>query len=379
MTSPLKGVRILDFSRVLAGPYATMYLADLGADVVKVERPEVGDDTRSFGPPFSQGVSTYFLSINRGKRSVVLDLKTDAGRETALDLATKADVVIENFRPGVMQKLGLGYDAMRVLNPALVYCSISGFGRDVPRAGYDLVIQGMGGIPSITGEVSGLPVKCGASIADLVTGLNAVQGILAALYRRSMTGEGGLVDVPMIDGQAALLTYHASGLLNAGVEPKRLGNHHPSIHPYGSYQASDGFLNVAIGNEKLFKAFASSLGHDEWVVDERFSNNAVRVANRVHLDPLIERALAGDTVANWCRRLAATGVPAGPINSVAQAVAEVDLVEHRHPSGEGWVKSTPLPYRIDDCPRASPLPPPKLGQHTEEVLLDWLEDEDSAN
>ena len=199
MTAPLTGIKVLDFSRVLAGPFATMHLADLGAEVVKVERPDTGDDTRAFGPPFSQGISTYFLSINRGKRSITLDLKSDDGRRTARELAQKADVVIENFRPGVMERLGLGPEVLRSTNPGLIYCSISGFGRGVDRAGYDLVIQGMGGVPSITGDPDGSPMKCGASIADLVTGLYAVQGILAALQRRNRTGEWALVDVPMID------------------------------------------------------------------------------------------------------------------------------------------------------------------------------------
>jgi crotonobetainyl-CoA:carnitine CoA-transferase CaiB-like acyl-CoA transferase len=373
MTSPLDGVRVLDFSRVLAGPYATMYLADLGADVVKVERPGSGDDTRTFGPPFSQGVSTYFLSVNRGKRSIELDLKSEAGRAQAMELSAQADVVIENFRPGVMERLGLGPDVLRSKNPKLIYCSISGFGRNVPRAGYDLVIQGMGGIPSITGGPDGVPAKCGASIADLVTGLNAVQGILAALYRRERTGEGGLVDVPMIDGQAALLTYHASGLLNAGSVPGRLGNHHPSIHPYGSYSADDGFLNIAVGNDRLFIAFAGALGHPEWAADTRFVKNADRVANRLILDELIAGVLKGKTVQQWCETLDAAGVPAGPINTVAQALEQVDLVEHDHPGGEGKVKTVPLPYRLDGAGRAAALPPPRLGAHTEEVLQEWLE------
>jgi crotonobetainyl-CoA:carnitine CoA-transferase CaiB-like acyl-CoA transferase len=350
-----------------------MYLADLGADVVKIERPGTGDDTRSFGPPFSQGISTYFLSINRGKRSVVLDLKDPSGRETALALADQADVVIENFRPGVMDRLGLGPSVMRKRNPKLVYCSISGFGREVERAGYDLVIQGMGGIPSITGEVSGGPIKCGASIADLVTGLNAVQGILAALFRRGNTGEGGLVDVPMLDGQVALLTYHASSLLNADVPPQRLGNHHPSIHPYGTYRAKDGYINIAVGNDKLFRAFAVAIGKPVWNADDRFETNASRVAHRSELDAMMDTVLAEGSVDEWCEALGKAGVPAGPINSVAAAVAEVDLVEHAHPGGQGVVRTTPLPYRLDDAPRASTLAPPSLGQHTDEVLKEWLD------
>lgn len=375
MTAPLEGLRVLDFSRVLAGPFATMHLADLGAEIVKVERPGTGDDTRAFGPPFSHGVSTYFLSINRGKRSISLDLKTDEGRATARALAEKADVVIENFRPGVMERLGLGPDVLRASNPRLVYCSISGFGRGVDRAGYDLVIQGMGGIPSISGEPDGAPMKCGASIADLVTGLYAVQGILAALQRRTRTGQGGLVDVPMIDGQVAMLTYHASGLLNAGVEPRRLGNHHPSIHPYGTYQASDGHLNIAVGNDRLFVAFAKAMGHPEWSDDPRFAKNADRVAHRPDLDPQINTVLSSATVSEWCDILQEAGVPAGPINTVAQAVSLVDLASHPHPAGEGEVKTAPLPYKIDGAPRAAALPPPALGEHTDDVLDDWLGDD----
>ena len=372
MTLPLEGLRVLDFSRVLAGPFATMHLADLGADVVKVERAEIGDDTRNFGPPFSDGLSTYFLSVNRGKRSIVLDLKKQEDRKVALDLADKADVVIENFRPGVMDRLGLGPEVLRATNPRLVYCSISGFGRGVNRAGYDLVIQGMGGIPSITGDPMGGPAKCGASIADLVTGLYAVQGILAALQRRHRTGKGALVDVPMIDGQVALLTYHASGFLNGQTVPQRLGNHHPSIHPYGTYSASDGYLNVAVGNDKLFGLFCKCIDHPEWARDDRFVTNANRVANRDALDALIGVELAKASVTEWCTRFEEIGVPAGPINSVADAVAMVDLVEHPHPNGTGVVRTAPLAYKIDGAPRSAELPPPGLGAHTDDVINDWL-------
>lgn len=375
MSEPLKGIRVLDFSRVLAGPFATMHLADLGADVVKVERPGSGDDTRSFGPPFSNGVSTYFMAVNRGKRSIALDLKSPSDRSIAMQLAAKADVVIENFRPGVMDRLGLGHEALKAVNPALIYCSISGFGRKVSRAGYDLVIQGMGGIPSITGDPDGGPAKCGASIADLVTGLYATQGILAALQRRHRTGEGAMVDVPMLDGQVALLTYHAGGLLNADVPPRRLGNHHPSIHPYGTYEASDGHMTIAVGNDALFGKFSAALGHPEWAEDVRFETNASRVAHREELEPLIQTILTSKTVQQWCELLLEAGVPAGPINTVGEALELVDLVEHPHPCGEGTVKSAPLPYRIDAAPRASSLPPPELGAHSAAVLADWLSGE----
>ena len=312
MTAPLEGIRVLDFSRVLAGPYASMTLADMGADVVKVEHPVRGAAPRSFGPPFDDGVSTYYLSINRGKRSIGLDLKDPADKARALALAAKADVVLENFRPGVMDRLGLGPEALRAAHPGLVYCSISGFGRDVSRAGYDLVLQGMGGIPSLTGDVDGEAAKCGASIADLVSGQNAVQGILAALIRRQRTGAGALVDIPMIDGQVALLTYHASSLLNGGVVPTRLGNPHPSIHPYGAYRADGGSLNIAVGNDALFVRFCQAVGHPGWASDERFATNAARVAHREVLDPMLEDALRGRTAEEWCDRLEQAGVP-GPV------------------------------------------------------------------
>jgi len=375
MSAPLAGIRVLDFSRVLAGPYCSMFLADMGADVVKVERPGLGDDTRQFGPPFSQGMSTYYLSINRGKRSIELDLKSEEGRSTAISLAARADVVIENFRPGVMERLGLGPEVLRKDNARLIYACISGFGRHEARAGYDLVIQGMGGVTSITGDPDGEPAKCGASIADLVTGLNAVQGILAGLYRRERTGEGGLVDVPMIDGQVSLLTYHASGLLNAGVHPQRLGNHHPSIHPYGSYQASDGHMNIAVGSEAIWSKFCRVMQQGTWENDPRFEKNAARVEHRAELDPLIEAVLIDASVMEWCDRFAAGGVPAGPINDISKAVTLVDLVEHPHPGGDGMLRTAPLPWALEDAPRAATLPPPRLGQHSTEVLQDWLEND----
>jgi len=371
MSAPLTGTRVLDFSRVLAGPFASMTLADMGADVVKVEHPQRGDDTRGFGPPFSGEMSTYYLSVNRGKRSIGLDLKDPKDKARALALADKADVVLENFRPGVMARLGLGAEVVRARKKGLIYCSISGFGREVSRAGYDLVLQGMGGIPSLTGEVEGEPAKCGASIADLVSGQNAVQGILAALVRRGRTGAGALVDISMLEGQVALLTYHASGLLNGGVEPARLGNHHPSIHPYGAYRAKDTSLNIAVGNDALFVRFAQALGQPGWAEDARFAENRSRVAHREQLDPLIDAVLGEDTSASWCERLADAGVPAGPIHTVAEALALVDLVTHPHPSGSGVVQTAPLPVRIDGAPRAAERRPPRLGEHSSEVLVDW--------
>jgi crotonobetainyl-CoA:carnitine CoA-transferase CaiB-like acyl-CoA transferase len=372
MSAPLIGIRVLDLSRVLSGPYATMTLADLGADVVKVEEPGHGDDTRAFGPPYADGVSTYFLSINRGKRSLALDLKSAEGRRLVWELALVADVLVENFRPGVADRLGLSPDALHAVNPRLVYCSISGFGRGVPRPGYDLMVQGLSGIPSLSGEADGPPTKCGASIADLVAGMNAVQGILAALYRREHTGRGGLVDVPMLDGQRALLTYHASAALNAGTQPTRIGNAHPSIHPFCAYSAADGWLNLCVGNDSQWAAFCGVLARPEWVADPRFSTNRGRVENRVALDLLLGPLIAGRAVDSWLALLDAAGVPCGPVRTVVQALAEADTVTHDHPAGGTPVQTLPLPWSLDGAPRAAERRAPQLGEHGEEVVADWL-------
>lgn len=367
--APLAGLKVLDLSRVLSGPYASMILADMGADVVKVERPGSGDDTRSFGPPFAGGVSTYFLSVNRGKRSVALDLKDPDDRDRARALARRADVLIENFRPGVMGRLGLGWETLRADNPRLVYACISGFGRDQPAAGYDLMIQGLSGIPHLTGA-GDTPWKCGTSIADLVAGMNAVQGILAALYRRERTGEGGLVDVSMVVGQRALLTYHASAWLNAGVEPGPMGNAHPSIHPYQAFRTSDGWLNLAVGNDSLFARLCELLGVD-WHTEPRFATNADRVASREVLSALLEPRLAERSTAAWCEALAGAGIPHGPILTVPQALAGSEPVVHDHPEGEGEVRSLPPGIRIDGRAGTARRRPPRLGEHTAEVLSDW--------
>jgi crotonobetainyl-CoA:carnitine CoA-transferase CaiB-like acyl-CoA transferase len=372
MAAPLRGVRVLDFSRVLSGPYASMCLADLGADVVKVEEPGRGDDTRAFGPPFVEGVSTYFLSVNRGKRSIALDLKDPGDLARARCLAELADVVLENFRPGVMERLGLGADALLSKSPRLVFCSISGLGRGRPEPGYDLAVQGLSGVPSLTGAPDGPPWKCGASIADLVAGLNAAQGILAALFRRERTGRGGLVDVPMLDGLISLLTYHAGAWLNAGVEPRRLGNAHPSIHPFCAYRAADGHVSVCVGNDALWRAFCKALGRPELGADPRFAANPDRVRNRDVLDAELVPLFAADTVLAWCRRLGDVGVPCGPIATVPQALEGVALAVHPHPEGGADVRSLPLGYGLDGMERAAERRAPRLGEHTAEVLGEWL-------
>ena len=370
MAGPLQGVKVLDLTRVLSGPYASMVLADLGADVVKVERPGRGDDTRAFGPPFADGVSTYFLSINRGKRSVVLDLKSDQDKALLGRLVEAADVLLENFRPGVMARLGFGWERLREVNPRLVYCAISGFGRERPGPGYDLMVQGMSGIPSLTGA-GDAPWKCGASVADLVAGLNAAQGVLAALYQRERTGQGDLVDVSMLDGQVSLLTYHASAWLNAGQEPRARGNAHPSIHPFQSYRTSDGWLNLAVGNDALFVSLCGVLGVS-WHTDARFATNAERVRHRVELDELLSPAMAGRSTATWLEQLGQAGVPCGAMRTVPEALDDVELVEHAHPEGGGSVRTLRLPYAVGDAPRAADRRAPRLGEHNAEVVADWV-------
>jgi len=372
MSAPLTGVRVLDFTRALAGPYATMTLADLGADVVKVERPGGGDETRGWGPPFVEGVSTYFLAVNRGKRSVVLDLKDPEGQARARELALAADVVIENFRPGVMAKLGLDAATLRADKPALIFCSISGFGQDSQLPGYDVVLQGMGGITSLTGPIDGEPFKCGTSTADLVAGQNAAMGILAALVRRGSTGEGATIDNSLIDGQRSFLVYHASAWLNAGKAPDRLGNQHPNVHPLCAYKAADGWINLAVGNNKLWSAFCGAIGRDELIEDPAYRDNADRVRNREALNDALAGTLVTRTVADWVARIQAVGVPVGPIHTVPQALEGATLVSHAHPRGGPDVRSVPLPFALSGAPRAAARRAPELDEHRQEVLSEWL-------
>ena len=371
--SVLSGIRILDFGRVLSAPYGTMVLADLGADVVKVEHPDRGDDTRAFGPPFVEGISTYFLSINRGKRSVCFDLKNPEEKEKVKSLALSADVIVENFRPGVMKRLGL--DAITLLEekPSLIYCSLTGFGREeTERAGYDLMMQGLSGIPSITGPVDGEPYKCGASIADLIAGMNLVQGVLAALYRKERTGKGGMVDVSMMDGMLSLLTYHASAFWNAGVAPQKMGNAHPSIHPFQPYRCQDGFLTICIGNDDLFGRLCDVMDHSEWKTDPRFINNPNRVAHRTELDALLNPAFLQHTKGVWKDRLTSVGIPADVVSTIPEALKLTKAVVHQHPNGNGLVRSLRLPFQIDTLPTAAERRAPRLGEHNSEVLGEWI-------
>ncbi|MFT5679375.1 MAG: crotonobetainyl-CoA:carnitine CoA-transferase CaiB-like acyl-CoA transferase [Myxococcota bacterium] len=372
MTSPLQGVRVLDLSRVLSGPFASMSLADLGADVVKVEHPLRPDETRSFGPPFVDGVSAYYLSTNRGKRSITLDLKDPADNATARKLALSADIVLENFRPGVTARLGLGAEQLRAEKPELIYCSISGFGQDDPRPAYDLVIQGMGGIVSLIGPPDGAPYKVATSIADLVAGQSAISAILAAMLRRERTGEGASIDVPMLDGQRAMLVYRASNWLNAGVEPARTGNQHASLYPYATFAVADGYLNIAVANDSQFAGLCRVLSRPRLSDDPRFATNPARVGNRIALGAILEAALLERERDDWLTTMAEAGVPAGPILTVAEALDGATLVTHEHPEGGRPVRTVPLPFILSGAPRASERRAPRLGEHSDEVRAEWL-------
>jgi crotonobetainyl-CoA:carnitine CoA-transferase CaiB-like acyl-CoA transferase len=328
MTAALADLVVLDFSRVLAGPFATMMLGDLGAEVIKVERPGIGDETRSWGPPFdAAGTATYFQSVNRNKRSVVLDLATEAGRAQAQVLAHGADVVIENFRPGLMDELGLGYDALSAENPGLIFCSISGFGQQSGELpGYDLLVQAMGGLMSITGEPDGPPQKVGVAIVDVLAGLFATTGILTALVHRTESGQGQRVEIDLMSSLLAALVNQASAYTSGGVVPSAMGNRHPSIAPYEVLRCGDGDLVLAVGNDRQFTAFCEVLEVPELATDPRFITNRDRVQHRTELLAALEQALAHDAAATWTERLTAARVPAGVVNDIAGAFALAEAV-----------------------------------------------------
>ena len=375
---PLQNIRVLDLSRVLAGPYCTMVLGDLGAEIIKVEPPE-GDETRGWGPPFAEGESAYYLCVNRNKRSMVVNLKTDEGREIFRELAMQSDVLVENFRPGTLKKFGLDFETLHELNPRLIYCSISGFGqtgplRDMP--GYDFMIQAMGGIMSVTGEPDGEPMKVGVAVADLFAGQNAVISILAALQARTFTGEGQYIDIALFDSELGWLANVASNFLISGKNPKRYGNAHANIVPYQSFQASDGWFVVAVGNDKQFEAFCKVIGKPELSADERFSTNSARVQNREILIPLLKPIFMQKTVSEWLA-LIGDQFPCGPINNFDQVfsmphVKEREmLVQMEHPT----IGALPLvgsPLKMGGTPVSYRLPPPLMGQHTKDILRESL-------
>jgi CoA:oxalate CoA-transferase len=375
MDQPLDGLRVLDLSRVLAGPYCTMLLADLGAEVVKVERPGTGDETRTWGPPFVAGESAYHLAVNRGKRSVALDLRRELARAAVLRLAARADVLVENFRSGGADALGVGWEQVRQVSPRLVYCSITSFGAREPagRSGYDFVIQAESGLMSITGDAGGEPTKVGVAIVDVLAGLNAAVAILAALRRRDRSGRGERVEVPLLDSALSGLVNVAQGAIVTGVEARRHGNAHASIAPYQPLRAQDGLVAVAAANDGLFRRLCAELDRSDLLADGRFATNAGRVEHSAELVAELERTLTARPAAEWIERLTAAGVPAGKIRGVREALAEAAAagepatlaVEHPTVGKLDLVRTAP---RFLSDEEAQPLPPPLLGEHTREVL-----------
>ena len=370
---PLEGVRVLDLSRVLAGPYATMVLGDLGADVLKVEHPERGDDTRHWGPPFAGGESAYFLSINRNKRSIGVDLKDPDGLERVKTLAAGADVVIENWRRGALEKLGLGYEALREENPDLIYCSITGFGPgpDQDRPGYDFLVQARGGVMGITGQPGGEPTKVGVAISDIVCGLFASNAILGALYLRSATGEGTRIEVPLFESTLGWLANRGQEYLISGEDTGLIGNAHPSIVPYQTFHASDKPIVVAVGNNTQFANLCRAIGRPELAEDERYATNPDRVSNREALISELQKEFGKRTADEWAEEIRAAGVPSGPVNTLADVFADEHVLGSGmlqgldHPSA-GHLEMLASPILIDGERLSIRRPPPTLGQHIEE-------------
>jgi crotonobetainyl-CoA:carnitine CoA-transferase CaiB-like acyl-CoA transferase len=376
---PLSGVRVLDLTRVLAGPFCSMILADMGAEVIKIEEPGKGDDTRSW-PPFVAGEATYFMSVNRNKKSVTLNLKAPAARKILTDLVKMSDVVLENFRPGTMEKLGLGYAALSTLNKKLVYCAVSGFGESGPeggRAGYDLVVQAESGLMDITGFPDGPPVKMGTSIADLVAGMSAAHGVTLALLARTKTKRGQKVEIGMLDAMAALLTYQAGIYWGTGRQPMRRGNEHPSIVPYEVFKAADAYLTLGVANNSLWERCCTAMERSDLVKDPRFATESARVENRAALVPLLNEILGTRSADEWMKRLEAAGVPAGRIRTVPE-VCESEHLKARgmiqaleHPKA-GRITVMGVPIKLHGTPGEVKTPPPTLGQHTDQVLKSLL-------
>jgi len=391
MPSALDGLKVLDLSRVLAGPWAGQMLADLGADVVKIERPGSGDDTRAWGPPYLRDAdgrdtseAAYFLCANRNKRSLAIDLTTAEGQVRVRELVANADVLIENFKVGGLAGYGLDYASLSVLNPRLIYCSITGFGQDGPyaqRAGYDFMIQALGGMMSVTGRAEGEPgagpVKVGVAVTDILTGLYASNAILAAVVERERSGLGQHIDLSLLDVQVACLANQSLNYLTTGTPPKRMGNAHPNIVPYQDFPSADGDFILTVGNDSQFRRFCSVAGHPEWAEDPRFATNAQRVAHRDLLIPLIRQVTVFRTTDQWMADLEQAGVPCGPINDLAQVFADPQVlarglkVRMAHPlSGEVDLVANPI--RLSRTPVEYRLAPPLLGEHAAQILRDWL-------
>jgi formyl-CoA transferase/CoA:oxalate CoA-transferase len=377
--APLTGLTIVDLSRVLSGPYCTMLAADMGARVIKIEQPGKGDDTRAWGPPFVGGESAYFLSINRNKESLALNIKDPRGRDVLERLLTRADVLVENFRPGTMDRLGLAYEAIAPRFPRLVYCSISGFGQSGPRTkqpGYDAVMQAEGGLMSITGEAGGPPYRLGVAISDIVTGMFAAQGITLALLARERTGRGQLVDISMLDTTTALLTYQAAIYFATGKAPARMGNRHPTIVPYETFDGSDGAFVLAVGNDEQWRRFCTTAGLEALASDARFATNRDRVAHYAELKPLLESHLRTRPREEWIRLLTAAGIPCGSVRDIAEVLGDPqvtarDMIQSVDHPTLGTIDVLGTPIKLSETPGTVRQAPPTLGQHTEQILKEF--------
>ena len=379
MTGPLKGIRVLDLTRILAGPYATMILRDLGAEVVKIEQLGVGDEARDFGP-FKNGFSLYFMSVNRGKKSVTLNLKSPRGKELFLELVKGSDILVENFRPGTMEKLGLDYESLKEHHPSLLYAACSGFGQTGPyamRGAYDMIIQGMGGIISITGEPDRPPVRVGTSIGDITSALFTAIGILSALRHRDQTGEGQLIDVGMLDCQVAILENAMVRYFSTGDIPRPLGRRHPAITPFEIFESADGYVVIAIGNNELWRKFCEHVDRPELIDDERFRTNALRTENHESLFPILAETMCRRTTDAWVEALEAIGVPCGPVNTVDKVVNDPqvlarDMIAEVQHDMTGTVQIPGIPIKLSETPGQIDAPAPNLGEHTSEVLTGLL-------
>jgi len=378
MVRPLESIIILDFSRALAGPYCTMMLADMGAEIIKLEMPGRGDDSRSWGPPFVEGESAYFMSVNRNKKSITLNLKSEKSKEIIEKLIKKADIIVENFRPGTMDKLGLSYENVVELNPKIIYASISGFGQDGPYRllpGFDQVLQGMGGLMSITGEPGGPPIKVGIAVADIAGGMFAAYGIMIALFNRERTGKGQMIDVSLLDSQVAWLTYRAGSFFASGKIPQPLGSGHPNIVPYQAFKAKDTYVNIAVGNDQLWQKFCSAVGLEDIVENPKYSTNAKRVENRNELVNIISNLVSSKNAQEWLDILTKAGVPCGPIYTMDEIFTDPQVL-HRNMVKDldhlkaGKIKVTGVPVKLSGTPGEILTSPPVLGQNTKEILLE---------
>jgi crotonobetainyl-CoA:carnitine CoA-transferase CaiB-like acyl-CoA transferase len=375
----LEDIKVLDLTRALAGPYCTLMLGDYGADVIKVEVPSKGDDTRTWGPPFIKGQSSYFLSVNRNKRSITLNLKNQAAKDIFMKLASETDVLVENFTPGVVQRLGIDYETLKELNPGIIYCSISGFGQTGPynrKPAYDQMMQGIGGIMSVTGEPDGPPMKTGIAITDIGAGMLGAYAVMIGLFHRSRTGHGQYIDISMLDLQVAWLTYQAGTYFATGSSPQRVGAAHPNLVPYQAFQCSDGkYINIAIGNERFWERFCKALGRDDLITHEDYSLNMNRVNHREPLVSLLETELLNKSSSHWITKFEDAGIPCGPVNDLAAVFSDPQVSERKmvetieHPTA-GKIKQTGIPIKFSETPGLISLPPPLLGEHTEKILSD---------